>query len=187
MPHHGRLLFILALMLSAGLAHGAAPATIAVLHFSLVDKSAAGHLAGGAFAGQTRGQNPTELKWARQATRTTARRLARAKFIKVLDTAPAHKLIESITGTRQLYGCKSCALRIGRALNADFVLTGQVQKFSNLILAMMMRVRNVKSGAVVAQAATQLRGNNEQMWARSADYLVKNQIVPELRQYEHAH
>jgi hypothetical protein len=47
-----------------------------------------------------------------------------------------------------------------------------VQKVSNLILNINLRIEDTASGQVVFQRSVDMRGNTDQMWRRGADALV---------------
>jgi hypothetical protein len=79
-------------------------------------------------------------------------------------------------GTR-LHECNGCELDIGLALGADWVMVSWVQMVSNLILNLNVVVYEVSSGARVAQAFVDLRGNNERSWRRATTYLLDRILV----------
>jgi hypothetical protein len=52
-----------------------------------------------------------------------------------------------------------------------------VFKISNLILNMMIFVRDTKTGSNVAVAQADLRGDTEESWTRTLDWLVRNRLL----------
>jgi hypothetical protein len=58
------------------------------------------------------------------------------------------------------------------------VLTGWVQKVSNLILEMSIRVYRVADGDLVAADFVSLRGNTDLMWQRAAARLLEDTMLP---------
>jgi hypothetical protein len=59
-------------------------------------------------------------------------------------------------------------------LGADYVLVGEVQKVSNLILSMNLVLRDVKSGEALRALAVDIRSNTDQSWLRGLNYIFKN-------------
>lgn len=74
-------------------------------------------------------------------------------------------------------GCRACVSRAARAAGADYALTGWVQKVSDLILNINLRVTNVRTGAVVFQDSVDIRGNTDRSWLRGLRYLVERRLL----------
>jgi hypothetical protein len=55
-----------------------------------------------------------------------------------------------------------------------------VQKVSNLILNMNIYVRDVADGRVLASMSADMRGNTDESWSRTVDWLVRNRLRPAL-------
>jgi hypothetical protein len=58
---------------------------------------------------------------------------------------------------------------------------GWVQKVSNLILNLNVLVRDVGTGANIATAFVDLRGNTDKSWARATDYLLDTILLERLQ------
>jgi hypothetical protein len=95
---------------------------------------------------------------------------------RVLDSAAAQPMIDELRARQNLRDCNGCELDIGRALKADRVLLGWVQKVSNLILNINIRVEDVATGAVVLQKSVDIRGNTDDSWRRGIDALVSDMV-----------
>src|SRR5262245_37476119 len=59
---------------------------------------------------------------------------------RVIDLAPASELIARYRAQAPFHACNGCELEIARALRADRVLVGWVQKVSNLILNINIQI-----------------------------------------------
>lgn len=70
--------------------------------------------------------------------------------------------------------CHGCDIRIGQKLGADYVLVGEVQKVSNLILSMNLVMRSVADGAMVRGLSVDIRSNTDESWLRGLRYILKN-------------
>ena len=68
--------------------------------------------------------------------------------------------------------CNGCELDIGRALDADVVILGWVQKVSNLILNLNIEVKDVATGKILYTKSVDLRGNTDNSWLRGIHYMV---------------
>ena len=95
----------------------------------------------------------------------------RALF-EVADNARASDLIASLQSGQDMSACNGCELRVARELGASRVGVCWVQKISNLILNMNLRVEDSHSGATLFQRSVDIRGNTDQSWRRGAKALV---------------
>ncbi|VXC87155.1 conserved exported hypothetical protein [Burkholderia sp. 8Y] len=91
---------------------------------------------------------------------------------RVADNAPASDLIASLQRGQDMNACNGCELRVARELGVSRVGVCWVQKISNLILNINLRVEDVDSGATVFQRSVDMRGNTDQSWRRGAKALV---------------
>lgn len=142
-------------------AEPAATKTIAVLAFDLIDDQQA--LA------------PATVEYERlTAIREQLQQALVAEGIyRVVDVAPAAAMIDGYRSRMELHACNGCELEIARALHADRVLVGWVQKVSNLILNINIRIEDPASGNVLLVRSVDLRGNTDETWRRGMAYLVR--------------
>jgi hypothetical protein len=66
---------------------------------------------------------------------------------------------------------------LARRIGAELAITGTVQKVSNLILNMNIYVRDASSGAIIAAMSADMRGNTDESWSRTLDWLVGNRLL----------
>lgn len=93
-------------------------------------------------------------------------------LFKVADNAPASGLIANLQSSQDLNACNGCELQIGRTLGVERVGVCWVQKISNLILNINLRVEDVATGKAVFQRSVDIRGNTDQSWRRGVKSLV---------------
>jgi hypothetical protein len=98
------------------------------------------------------------------------------RLYTVVDNTPAAALIADLDQRFALHDCNGCDVDIGRALNADRVLTAWVQKVSNLILNINIQIRDVKSGLIVLNKSVDIRGNTDESWSRGIRYMVRSMV-----------
>jgi len=61
----------------------------------------------------------------------------------LMDLEPVKEELDRVVNPAKCYGCDT---RMGTKLGADFVLVGEVQKVSNLILTMNLQMRDARRG-----------------------------------------
>lgn len=93
-------------------------------------------------------------------------------LFQVADNASASELIASLQSEQDLSACNGCELRIARKLQASRVGVCWVQKISNLILNMNLRIEDASTGATRFQRSVDIRGNTDLSWQRGAKALV---------------
>jgi hypothetical protein len=158
------------LLLGAGVAGAEQPRTVLVMPLELVDTSLEGEIYG-----------ESEEQTARLAatTRYMERRLAGAPGYEVRERRRVAELLARFRGQyAYVYRCHGCLMEAGRAADAELVLSGWVQKVSNLILEMSIRVHRVADGDLIAADFVSLRGNTDLMWQRSAARLLEDTMLP---------
>lgn len=102
----------------------------------------------------------------------------REEGYRFLSTGPVQDQLDRIVNPAKCYGCDQ---RMGAELGADYVLVGEVQKVSNLILAMNLQLRAVGDGMLAAGRSVEIRSNTDDSWRRGMRYLLKNAIFAEPR------
>ena len=85
--------------------------------------------------------------------------------------------IASEAQASNLQACGGCDVQLARRIGAELAITGTVQKVSNLILNMNIYVRDVSSGATIAAMSADMRGNTDESWSRTLDWLVRNRLL----------
>jgi hypothetical protein len=145
--------------------HGTAYAqTVAVFDFELIDTSVEGEIRGARADEQARlGQLSLQLR----------QRLKDSGRFSLVDIAP----VASAAQASNLQACGGCDTRLAQRVGADLSITGTVQKVSNLILNMNIYIRDASSGVTVAAMSADMRGNTDESWFRTLDYLLRNRLL----------
>ncbi|MDX1540521.1 MAG: DUF3280 domain-containing protein [Geminicoccaceae bacterium] len=153
-----RLLFAAVLLSLPGVFAGAAePPKVAVFEMALVDSSLEGEMTG-ADAAEAARLDLLDLE--------LRSRLEASERLQVL-----------VPGETTDLGCRACELDAAEALDADFALSAWVQKVSDLILNINLKVTAVDSGRVVFQDSVDIRGNTDDSWLRGLRYLVDRRLL----------
>ncbi len=162
----GRLIAPLAI---AGLAcvHAAAaePKSLALMDFELIDEMRSFSTE------QARREDDGRIVL---ITAELSKELEGRSMYRVLDRAPAARLIERLKASHELRACNGCEIDIGKALGAERIALCWVQKVSNLILNINVEVRSVATGETLYVKSVDIRGNTDETWLRGVRRLVEN-------------
>jgi hypothetical protein len=145
-------------------ARGAELKTIAILDFDLVDDQ--------------HELSPATVEYQRLGA---IRDQLQDEFVKnglyrIVDLRPVAEVIKMHQSKSQLHECNGCELEIARAVHADRVLIGWVQKVSNLILNINIQIEDAATGTVLLNKSVDLRGNTDETWRRGISFLVKSMV-----------
>ena len=160
--------FLMALVAMPALA---AEKKVAVFDFELIDTS---------LEGEINGVNPAQ----------TARLVTMAPRLRAdIDAEPDIAVLDigdkaAQPKDRPFSKCDGCAIDLGKELGADIVITGTVQKVSNLILNINAYGHEVATGKLVAQGSADIRGNTDEMWGRGVEALWKNTLKKQFKTIE---
>ncbi|MCB1884476.1 MAG: DUF3280 domain-containing protein [Geminicoccaceae bacterium] len=80
-----------------------------------------------------------------------------------------------------LTNCGGCEVAMARTLGADLAAVGWVQKVSNLILNINLKITDVATGKTVKAGSVDIRSNTDDSWRRGLRYLLKNRLFKEER------
>jgi hypothetical protein len=141
----------------------AAPPSIAMLDCTLIDDNAAYN------DDATNRAQTQRLTMISNALRDDLRQRA---LFDVADNAPASELIASLRSTQDLSACNGCELHVAKQLGVSRVGVCWVQKISNLILNINLRVEDASSGKTLFQRSVDMRGNTDLSWQRAGKALV---------------
>lgn len=101
-----------------------------------------------------------------------ARNLEARGFILV-DTAP---VAQKLAQVKNIASCNGCDMKLAEELGADYSVSGEIQKTSELILALNLFLRDAKARTNVRHGAVDIRGNTDESWSRGYRYLLNNII-----------
>ncbi len=100
----------------------------------------------------------------------TVRARFAAEGFNILSTDP---IAAELAGTVNPANCYGCEVRMAAKIGADYVLVGEVQKVSNLILSMNLVLREVEGGAMIRGQSVDIRSNTDESWLRGLNYILK--------------
>jgi hypothetical protein len=143
----------------------------AVFDFELIDTSLEGSIKG------VRADEQERL--ARLSDQLRQRLRDSGRFLP-LDIAP----IASEAQASNLQACGGCDTQLARRIGAELAITGTVQKVSNLILNMNIYVRDATSGVTLAAVSADMRGNTDETWSRTLDWLIRNRLLAPANAYQ---
>ncbi|HEX5508232.1 MAG TPA: DUF3280 domain-containing protein [Pseudolabrys sp.] len=160
------LAFVVLAFVPATLTQAASvPAVAAVFDFEFIDTSLEG-----AVNGSPRSDEKERLAEINERLRQW---LAASKKVRIADIS---SVAERAHATR-LQECGGCDADLARRVGAQLSITGTVQKVSNLILNMNIYVRDAASGRMIAVMSADMRGNTDESWTRTLDWLIHNRLA----------
>jgi uncharacterized protein DUF2380 len=154
-------LFLLGPLIVSAFASGR---TVAAFDFELIDTS---------LEGAVNGPRADEQARLARIGEQLRGRLAESGQFSVVDIAPVAVEARAIN----LHSCNGCETRLAQRIGAELAIIGTVQKVSNLILNMTISVRDAGSGRLLAAMQADLRGNTDESWSRTVDWLVRNRLL----------
>lgn len=102
--------------------------------------------------------------------------LAGSGHFRFSDVAPEMK--ERIAAGQAPGECGGCEITYGKEIGSEMVAWVNIQKVSNLIINMNVYIADVANNKMVFVRSVDVRGNTDESWARSINYLIKNYLLP---------
>lgn len=100
--------------------------------------------------------------------------LSRSGKYRIVDLAPIQAALDKAP---ELRNCNGCELPLARQAGAHQAVVAWVQKVSNLILNINLKIEDATTGARVRAGSVDIRGNTDETWTRGLRYLLENQIL----------
>ncbi len=92
---------------------------------------------------------------------------------RTIDLASIEKDIDAV---RDITDCNGCEAELAKKAGAQVAVVAWVQKVSNLILNMNIRIVDAKTGATLKGGSIDIRGNDDQTWDRGLKYLLSEHV-----------
>ena len=162
---------ILAALAAAGAAETVAPSPIkmAVFPFELEDSSgAAGYVP----------PDDIDREQLRLSAEEARRLIAASGRYQLVDVSAVN---DQAAKAGKLRDCDGCEARIAAGLDADQSMIGIVTRVSRTEYAVTYRIRDARSGTIVAVEQTDLRMGANVAWSRGARWLIQNRLLEQAR------
>lgn len=156
--------FVTMVLASLAPAEAAGPPRLAVFDFEMIDTS---------LPGQFYGTNADERERLSKVGEQLRKELGESGKFQIVDISP----VNAAAHQSNLQACGGCDVKLAQQLNADFEITGVVQKVSNLILNINVYLRDVRTGRLTAVASVDMRGNTDKSWSRATRYLIRERLL----------
>lgn len=164
MRTHFFIFSIVALLFGQTPATAADNVSLAIFPFEFVDTS-----------GEAR--SPDRDARLKLATDTLVEALAKTGRYATVDLHPFSAKIDAL---QPRYKCGDCFLGVARDAGAKYAAVSVVHKVSTLISSMNIVVFDVSSGALIADASGQIRGDTDEAYRHGVAFLVRNRLLDEL-------
>lgn len=162
---------VLAALSAAGAAEAVAPSPIriAVFPFELEDFSA-----GAAYVPP----DDIDREQLRLSTDEARRLIAASGRYQLVDVGA---VTDQAAKAGKLRDCDGCDAGIAAGLDADQSMIGIVTRITRTEYAVTYRIRDARSGAIVAVAQTDLRMGANVAWSRGARWLIENRLLAQAK------
>jgi hypothetical protein len=162
---------VLAVHAAAGAAETVAPSPVkmAVFPFELEDFSAAAAYVP---------PDDIDREQLRLSTEEARRLIAASGRYQLVDVSAVS---EEAAKAGKLRDCDGCEARIAAGLDADQSMIGIVTRVSRTEYAVTYRIRDARSGAIVAVEQTDLRMGANVAWSRGARWLIQNRLLEQAK------
>src|SRR6476660_341019 len=153
--------------LAAGATEAVAPSPIkiAVFPFELEDFSAAAAYVP---------PDDIDHEQLRLSTEEARRLIAASGRYQLVDVSAANN---EVAKAGKLRDCDGCDARIAEGLNADQSMIGIVTRITRMEYAVTYKIRDARSGTMVAVEQTDLRMGANVAWSRGARWLIENRLL----------
>ena len=81
----------------------------------------------------------------------------------------------------KLRDCDGCEARIAAGLDADQSMIGIVTRITRMEYAVTYKIRDARSGTIIAVAQTDLRMGANVAWSRGARWLIENRLLEQAK------
>ena len=162
---------VLASLAAAGAAETVAPSPIkiAVFPFELEDFSgAAGYVP----------PDDIDREQLRLSVEEARRLIAASGRYQLVDVGAVNN---EAAKAGKLRDCDGCDARIAAGLDADQSMIGIVTRITRMEYAVTYRIRDARSGAIVAVEQTDLRMGANVAWSRGARWLIQNRLLEQAK------
>jgi hypothetical protein len=158
---------VLAALAAAGAAETVVPSPIkmAVFPFELEDFSA-----GAAYVPP----DDIDREQLRLSTEEARRLIAASGRFQLVDVSAVN---DQAAKAGKLRDCDGCEARIAAGLNADQSMIGIVTRITRMEYAVTYKLRDARSGVIVAVEQTDLRMGANVAWSRGARWLIENRLL----------
>jgi Protein of unknown function (DUF2380) len=111
-------------------------------------------------------------------------RIARltAQLKQALDKSGQYHVIDiasikpEVDAVRDVHDCNGCEADLAKKAGAQVAVVAWVQKVSNLILNMNIRIVDAATGAPIKGGSVDIRGNDDLSWNRGLKYLLEEHV-----------
>ena len=114
-------------------------------------------------------------------------RLSTEEARRLIAASGRYQLVDVSAVTDQaakagkLRDCDGCDARIAAGLDANQSMIGIVTRITRMEYAVTYRIRDARSGAIIAVAQTDLRMGANVAWSRGARWLIENRLLEQAK------
>ena len=114
----------------------------------------------------------------RLSTEEARRLIAASGRYRLVDVSAVN---DQTAKAGKLRDCDGCEARIAAGLDADQSMIGIVTRITRMEYAVTFKLRDARSGAIVAVGQTDLRMGANVAWSRGARWLIENRLLQQAK------
>ncbi len=118
-------------------------------------------------------ESAAEAERLRHLTDSLRQALEKSGKYKIVDLAP---IKDQMSAVKAIYACNGCENDLARKVGAQRAVVAWVQKVSDLILNINVRITDVETGKALKSGSVDIRGNNDQSWERGLKFLLEEHV-----------
>jgi hypothetical protein len=117
--------------------------------------------------------SPAELDRLKRLGDSLRRALAGSGQYRLVAITPVR---DKVAAGPALRDCPDCAIDLGKELGAELSAVAWVQKVSDLILNINIRIADDATGRIVKAGSVDIRGNTDESWDRGLKFLLEEHV-----------
>lgn len=94
----------------------------------------------------------------------------------LMDLAPVADELERVSNPASCYGCD---IRMANTLGAEFILVGEVNMVSPVLVSIAVQLKDAVNGEIVKGGSVSVRGSTDEIWARGMRQILRNRLFRE--------
>ena len=118
-------------------------------------------------------ESAAETERLRHLTDSLRQALEKSGQYRIVDLAP---IKDQLSAVKAIYACNGCEIDLAKKVGAQRAVVAWVQKVSNLILNINVRISDIETGKALKSGSVDIRGNSDQSWERGLKFLLEEHV-----------
>jgi hypothetical protein len=118
-------------------------------------------------------ESEAEAERLRHLTDSLRQALEKSGEYRIVDLTPIKNELNAV---KAIFACNGCENDLAKKDGAQRAVVCWVQKVSDLILNINVRISDVETGKALKGGSVDIRGNNDQSWERGLKFLLEEHV-----------